>query len=157
MTFLHVASPIVSAQPTPPAATCLGRGHAVVMLVSLAALTGAAGCGRADGRTQVSGTVTWKNAPVQNGLITIEPDGSQGNVGPQSISAITDGRFQTRPTHGSVSGPVVIEVIGYGTLGEREFPPPLFTPHVFKTEIPKGKATLDILVPDTPSAPSQAR
>jgi hypothetical protein len=123
------------------------------MILATAVVLGAAGCRRADGLTQVSGTVTWQNAPVQNGLITIEPDGSQGNRGPQSMSAITDGTFQTRPTHGSVSGPVVIEVIGYGELGEREFPLQLFPPYVFKTEIPKGQATLDLVVPEDVAKP----
>lgn len=105
--------------------------------------------------TQVSGTVTWNNAPLQNGLITIEPDSSQGNRGPQSVSGIMDGRFHTRATHGSVSGPVVIEVVGYGELGEQEVPPPLFPPYVFKTEIPDGAFTLDIVVPDLVDAPQR--
>jgi len=154
MTFLHAASPLESGKQTPPAAPCLNRGHATVMItVIMAALTGAAGCGRTDERTQVSGSVAWKNTPVQNGLITIEPDGSQGNRGPQSVSAIENGTFRTRATHGSVSGPVVIEVIGYGELGEREFPLQLFPPYVFKTEIPKGRATLDIVVPEDVAKP----
>ena len=153
MTFLHAASQIVPMKQTPPAAPSLDRGYAAVMIIIMAALTGAGGCGRADGRTQVSGSVTWKNAPVQNGLITIEPDSSQGNRGPQSVSAIENGTFRTRATHGSVSGPVVIEVIGYGELGEREFPLQLFPPYVFKTEIPKGRATLDIVVPEDVAKP----
>jgi hypothetical protein len=155
MTFLHAASQIVPMKQTPPAAPSLDRGYAAVMIIIMAALTGAAGCGRADGRTQVSGSVTWKNAPVQNGLITIEPDSSQGNRGPQSVSAIENGTFRTRATHGSVSGPVVIEVVGYGPLGKGELPPPLFPTYTFKTEIPKGKAMLDIVVPEDAGKPKR--
>ena len=155
MTFLQAASLIVPMKQTPPAAPSLDRGYAAVMIIMLAALTGAAGCGRADGRTQVSGSVTWKNAPVQNGLITIEPDSSQGNRGPQSVSAIENGTFRTRATHGSVSGPVVIEVVGYGPLGKGEFPPPLFPRFTFKTEISKGKAVLDIVVPEDAGKPKR--
>ena len=155
MNFLHAASLIVPMKQTPPAAPSLDRGHAAVMILIMAALTGAAGCGRTDGRTQVSGSVTWKNAPVQNGLITIEPDSSQGNRGPQSVSAIENGTFRTRATHGSVSGPVVIEVVGYGPLGKGEFPPPLFPTYTFKTEISKGKAVLDIVVPEDAGKPKR--
>jgi hypothetical protein len=125
------------------------------MILATAVVLGAAGCRQADGLTQVSGSVTWKNAPVQNGLITIEPDSSQGNRGPQSVSAIADGTFRTRATHGSVSGPVVIEVVGYGPLGKGEFPPPLFPTYTFKTEIPKGKAMLDIVVPEDAGKPKR--
>jgi hypothetical protein len=155
MTFLHAASQIVPMKQTPPVAPSLDRGHAAVMIIIMAALTGAGGCGRTDGRTQVSGSVTWKNAPVQNGLITIEPDSSQGNRGPQSVSAIENGTFRTRATHGSVSGPVVVEVVGYGPLGKGEFPPPLFPTYTFKTEISKGKAVLDIVVPEDAGKPKR--
>ncbi len=155
MTLLRTASPIEPGKQTPPSAPSLDRGHVAVMIIIMAALTGAAGCGRADGRTQVSGSVTWKNAPVQNGLITIEPDSSQGNRGPQSVSAIENGTFRTRATHGSVSGPVVIEVVGYGSLGKGEFPPPLFPTYTFKTEIPKGMAVLDIVVPEDAGKPKR--
>jgi hypothetical protein len=156
MTLFYTASPLEPGKRTPPAAPCLSRGHATVMItVIMAALTGAAGCGRTDGRTQVSGSVTWKNTPVQNGLITIEPDSSQGNRGPQSVSAIENGTFRTRATHGSVSGPVVIEVVGYGPLGKGEFPPPLFPTYTFKTEISKGKAVLDIVVPEDVAKPGR--
>ena len=140
--------------------TCRPHCHsrrAAGAVVAVALLLGGAGCWRGDGLTQVTGTVTWKNEPVKHGLIMIEPDSAQGNRGPQSVSAITDGAFRTRSTHGSVSGPVVIEVNGYGPLGKGEVPPPLFPPYTFKTEIPKGKATLDIVVPDTPPAQSRAR
>lgn len=119
-----------------------------VLILGFAAIVAPAGCRRADGLTQVSGTVVWRNEPVKNGLITIEPDSSLGNRGPQSVSAITDGTFRTRRTHGSASGPVVIEITAYGELAGGEFPPPLFPPYVFKTDVPKGTCTLDIVIPD---------
>jgi hypothetical protein len=129
------------------------RGRlAAVLIVALAAVLGAMGCRRADGLTQVSGTVVWKNERVMNGTIMIEPDSSQGNGGPQSLSTITDGKFCTRWTHGSVSGPVMIEIHAYGELADHEFPPPLFPPYIFKTNVPQGTFTLDIIVPDNVAA-----
>lgn len=110
------------------------------------------GCGRSDGLTSVSGRVTFRGAPVPRGDVFIEPDASQGNLGPQCRSSIVDGEFESRPRYGSVQGPVLVVVEGLHTPPGSDFPMPLFPRHEFKTEIPKGKATLDIVVPDTPAA-----
>lgn len=109
------------------------------------------GCRRPDGLTVVSGRVTWKDKPVLRGNVYIEPDASQGNKGPQSRSSIIDGAFVSRPQFGAIQGPVIVIVEGFHMPPDSEFVVPLFPRHEFKTEIPKGRATLDIVVPDAPA------
>jgi len=108
------------------------------------------GCGPDKGLTDLSGTVTWRDAPVPAGVITIEPDPSRDNRGPQAAAGIVNGRFKSRPNYGSVSGPVVIRVEGYTGKpeGESIIGRPLFPPYVFEADIPKGRRhQLDIVVP----------
>ena len=110
-----------------------------------------AGCGTDKGLTELSGTVMFRNSPVPAGVITIEPDASRDNRGPQCSSGIVEGRFRSRPNYGSVSGPVVIRVEGYTGKpeGESIVGRPLFPPYVFEADIPKGRRhQLDIVVPD---------
>jgi hypothetical protein len=114
-----------------------------------------AGCGRDKGLTDLAGTVTFKNAPVPAGTITIEPDPSRDNHGPQCAAGIADGVFRSRYNYGSVSGPVVIRVDGYTGVpeGESFVGRPLFPSYEFTAEIPKAAShTLDIVVPDATSA-----
>jgi hypothetical protein len=125
------------------------RSIAVVTTTAilLAALTG---CGRNKGLTEISGTVTYKNAPVPAGTITIEPDSSRGNRGPQCAAGIGNGVFKSRSNYGSVSGPVVIRVDGFTGKpeGESIIGRPLFPSYEFTAEIPKAAShTLDIVVP----------
>jgi hypothetical protein len=125
------------------------RSIAVVTTTAilLAALTG---CGRNKGLTEISGTVTYKNAPVPAGTITIEPDSSRGNRGPQCAAGIANGVFKSRSNYGSVSGPVVIRVDGFTGKpeGESIIGRPLFPSYEFTAEIPKAAShTLDIVVP----------
>ena len=82
-------------------------------------------------------------------------DASQGNKGPQCRSSIIKGVFTSRPEFGSVSGPVTVDVEGSEQRPESEFPIPLFPRYTFKTEIPKGKATLDIVVPEDAGKPKR--
>jgi len=126
------------------------------LLLSALCLAGGislAGCNRSDGLTTVSGRVTYRGEAVPRGDVFIEPDASQGNIGPQCRSSIVDGVFRSRPSYGAVQGPVVVVVEGLHTPPESDFPVPLFPRHEFKTEIPKGKATLDILVPEDAAKP----
>lgn len=115
--------------------------------VLLAAL---AGCGPNKGLTELSGTVTWRDKPVPAGTVTIEPDPSRDNRGPQCAAGIAGGRFKSRANFGSVSGPVIVRVEGYSGKPEGELiiGRQLFPPYEFKTEIPKTtRHTLDITVP----------
>ena len=106
------------------------------------------GCQKSNGLTPVTGKVTFKGSPVPMGNVYIEPDASQGNKGPQCRSSIIKGVFTSRPEFGAVSGPVIVDVEGAEQRSDKEFPTPLFPRYTFKTEIPKGKATLDIVVPE---------
>jgi hypothetical protein len=54
-----------------------------------------------------------------------------------------------------VSGPVIVDVEGAEQRSDKEFPTPLFPRYTFKTEIPKGKATLDIVVPEDAGKPKR--
>ena len=128
---------------------------AILMVVAL--LAGSSGCKRSNGLTPVTGKVTFKGNPVPMGNVYIEPDASQGNKGPQCRSSIIKGVFASRPEFGSVSGPVIIDVEGFEQRAESDFPTPLFPRYTFKTEIPKGKATLDIVVPEDAGKPKPRR
>jgi len=113
------------------------------------------GCQKSNGLTPVTGKVTFKGSPVPMGNVYIEPDASQGNKGPQCRSSIIKGVFTSRPEFGAVSGPVIVDVEGAEQRSDKEFPTPLFPRYTFKTEIPKGKATLDIVVPEDAGKPKR--
>ncbi len=127
----------------------------VFIVVAVLALATSVGCQKSNGLTPVSGRVTWKGNPVPMGDVYIEPDASQGNTGPQCRSSIIKGVFTSRPEFGSVTGPVIVDVEGLENRPDREFPVPLFPRYTFKTEIPKGKATLDIVVPEDAGKPKR--
>jgi hypothetical protein len=127
----------------------------VFIVVAVLALATSVGCQKSNGLTPVSGRVTFKGSPVPMGNVSIEPDASQGNKGPQCRSSIINGVFTSRPEFGSVTGPVIVDVEGLENLPDREFPVPLFPRYTFKTEIPKGKATLDIVVPEDAGKPKR--
>jgi hypothetical protein len=127
----------------------------VFIAVAVLALATSVGCQKSNGLTPVTGRVTFKGSPVPMGNVSIEPDASQGNKGPQCRSSIINGVFTSRPEFGSVSGPVIVDVEGLENRPDREFPVPLFPRYTFKTEIPKGKATLDIVVPEDARKPKR--
>jgi hypothetical protein len=120
----------------------------VFIAVAVLALATSVGCQKSNGLTPVTGRVTFKGSPVPMGNVSIEPDASQGNKGPQCRSSIINGVFTSRPEFGAVSGAVIVDVEGSEQRPESEYPVPLFPRYTFKTEIPKGKATLDIVVPE---------
>ena len=130
------------------------RGSIVIVAAGLA-LVSVSGCQKSNGLTPVTGRVTWRGSPVPMGNVSIEPDASQGNKGPQCRSSIINGVFTSRPEFGAVSGPVIVDVEGLENRPDREFPVPLFPRYTFKTEIPKGKATLDIVVPEDAGKPKR--
>lgn len=127
----------------------------VFIAVAVLALATSVGCQKSNGLTPVTGRVTFKGSPVPMGNVSIEPDASQGNKGPQCRSSIINGVFTSRPEFGSVTGPVIVDVEGLENRPDREFPVPLFPRYTFKTEIPKGKATLDIVVPEDARKPKR--
>jgi hypothetical protein len=127
----------------------------IVIVAAVLALAIVSGCQKSSGLTPVTGRVTWKGSPVPMGNVYIEPDASQGNKGPQCRSSIIKGVFTSRPEFGAVSGPVIVDVEGSEQHPDKEFPVPLFPRYTFKTEIPKGKATLDIVVPEDDGKPKR--
>jgi hypothetical protein len=135
----------------------LQLGGLVALAITACVAMAIAGCRKPDGLTAVSGRVTWRGEPVPRGDVYIEPDASQGNKGPQCRSSIIDGAFVSRPQFGAIQGPVVVTVVGTHTPPDSEFSVPLFPRHEFKTEIPKGTFTLDIVVPDDIAATPQRR
>ena len=138
-------------------ATRQANSHVPTCIVVAVALSLAivSGCQKSNGLTPVTGKVTFKGSPVPMGNVYIEPDASQGNKGPQCRSSIIKGVFTSRPEFGAVSGPVIVDVEGSEQRAEKEFPTPLFPRYTFKTEIPKGKATLDIVVPADAGKPKR--
>jgi hypothetical protein len=101
----------------------------------------------------ISGTVTHKGAPVPSGLVTIEPDASAGNTGPQCNLSIEDGRFSSPPGQGVIAGPVIVCILGYdrksapvpGSPGG--FPMPLFPLYETKLTLPAHASELTLDVP----------
>lgn len=80
------------------------------------ALVVLAGCSRtADGpqRNQLKGRVTFQGKPVQDGRIVFAPDDKKGNSGPGAIAFIREGTFETPAGHGVISGPHVVDILGY--------------------------------------------
>lgn len=124
------------------------------------------GCGRSGvERISVSGTVTFRGQPVPSGIISFTPDVKKGNRGPQGVAKITDGHYTTDDHgKGSVSGPQVIEIRGYGgggASGRADKLPfssgkPLFPTYYTEADVKPGGAALDFEVPDA-GANSQSR
>jgi hypothetical protein len=117
-----------------------------------------ASCNWQNGLTQVSGTVTWRGKPVPLGSVSIEPDAAQGGRGPQSRNMLNRGRYVSRSGFGAVSGPVIVDVEGYGVPENSELPVPLFPPYRFRTVIPERSShTLDIVVPEARASGRESR
>ena len=76
-----------------------------------------AGCGEADPRVPLSGTVTWNGKPIEDGTITLVPT---DNKSPSSSSPIKDGAFsiEAYPAKSSVAIQAR-RVIGTRPPGER--------------------------------------
>ncbi len=71
------------------------------------------GCSGEDGpqRYRVSGTVTFKGAPVPIGVIQFTPDATQGNSGPPAFADIKDGKYDSDVAgKGFIGGPQIVAV-----------------------------------------------
>jgi hypothetical protein len=87
-----------------------------VSSISVLTLHAMGGCSRApDGpkRNTVRGQVTVEGKPVPDGRIVFSPDNKKGNSGPGAIAFIRAGEFETPPGHGVVSGPHIVDILGY--------------------------------------------
>lgn len=65
----------------------------------------AAGCRQGPERFPVTGTVQFAGEALETGMISLIPDGTQGNSGPSSFGQIKDGRFSIEKRFGVVGGP----------------------------------------------------
>jgi hypothetical protein len=84
-----------------------GRAFTLIDLVVLVAASAAAGCGNApDGRQKISGTITLKGVPLDDGLIEFIPKGdpSAKEVATRSGAMINDGKYVIPRDKGLVPG-----------------------------------------------------
>ncbi len=121
-------------------------------------LLAAAGCSSSDGRTALSGTVTYAGKPVVYGTVMFEPDAAKGHTGPQGAGEIHDGRFVTNPGYGPVAGPHVVRVTGWDVRpGDGMLPPPVVANWTTTIEISTGGGTFDFAIPPQPPPPPKPR
>jgi hypothetical protein len=110
-------------------------------------------------RVDLWGTVTFKGRPVPAGLITINPDLSKGNDGPQGMAEIRDGHYDTRLLDkGAPSGAVILMIDGFDGVpqGEATSGAPLFLGYRLSMDIPKESTDKNIEVPDSAAAKANA-
>jgi hypothetical protein len=108
-----------------------------------------AGCSGVSGppRTNVSGNVTYKGAPVAQGTITFMPAGSAPDAAPGS-AAIKDGSYDTRQGAGPSPGPVRVRIEGFD--GKETPDQPAGNPILYwedKAELPPTDSKKDFVVP----------
>ena len=122
----------------------------------IVALLGALIClGCNDGgpeRFGVSGSVTYRGAPVPSGQIRFMPDRSKGNRGPQGFAEIIDGKFDIDSRLGTITGPVLVVISGAdGKDRDDERSRPygnwLFKNHKIAVDIESGGKGMDFDVP----------
>lgn len=114
------------------------------------------GCGTEDtSRHNLSGTVTYRGAPVPAGTIIFEPDSSKGNHGPQGYSSIVDGHYQTdKFGKGAMTGPIKVQIAGFPApkVEGEMVNDPLFPAYKTSIEITPDTTTFDFEVPTKPGA-----
>ncbi|WP_437206855.1 hypothetical protein [Planctomicrobium sp. SH664] len=121
----------------------------LLMLLSALALQGCnPDSGGAFQRFDLTGTVIYDQKPVPVGIIRFLPDQSKGNQGPGSSCRIVDGKYQTPPGQGAVSGDVIVQILGFANQKEFEHGErPLFPQYQTEALIPKQGGTMDFNVP----------
>lgn len=100
-------------------------------------------------RFPLSGTITYKGAPLPAGKIYFEPDGKKDNSGPMVTAEIKDGKYETPPGKGTVGGSHIVRIDGYDAKNVTEHDPlgsALFINHVIEVDLPKDEATEDFTV-----------
>jgi hypothetical protein len=74
------------------------------------------GCESADFKCYpISGTVTYNGESFPHGTIVFTPDSSKENSGPQYITSIIDGKYDTGK-NGPIAGPMIVEISGVHAL-----------------------------------------
>lgn len=125
--------------------------RSVLCLVVICAMVG---CSGGERRYRLSGSVTYKGAPVPEGYIVFEPDGSKGNQGGPGRAKILDGKYDTSldDSVGVLGGPHVIRISGFdkkitgASAAEVALPKSLFTDYTISEDLPKQESTKDFTV-----------
>ncbi|MDR2440350.1 MAG: hypothetical protein LBE12_13400 [Planctomycetaceae bacterium] len=84
-------------------------------VVSILLLTG---CNFGTKTYSVTGTVNYDGQPLTKGMITLTPDGTNGNTGKSSMAEIRNGSFSIPKKYGVVSGAYRIFVESVESLGD---------------------------------------
>lgn len=94
--------------------------------------------------------MTHQGALVPSGKVTVQPDRSKGNTGPQGTSRIKDGRYEIAGERGVVTGPLIVTIAGGDGVDPnpetRPFGEPLFETYQTAIDYP-GKKELNFDVP----------
>ncbi len=110
-----------------------------------------AGCSSGGPHNTVSGTVTYKGAPVPYGKVVFEPD-TKGAPGVQGIAEIRDGHYQTFPNAGTVGGAYKVHITGFtgppAITNYKSTSQPLFPEYITLAELPDSSTQLDFDVPE---------
>jgi len=72
------------------------------------------GCGRSDGLTEISGTVSYDGQPVKQGAITFLPADGKG---PTAATPIADGKYSVKVAPGKK----LVKIEGYKVTGQHPF------------------------------------
>jgi hypothetical protein len=117
-------------------------------------LVGFVGCG-GDGldRVDITGSVSFRGAPVKSGAIFFEPTASVGAIAPTVYLPIRDGKFDTAG-EGPIRGLYNVTVGGYDNDKSRvdndgiTHTEQLFPDYKFQLEIPPKENPMNIVVPE---------
>jgi hypothetical protein len=120
------------------------------MLLAVAALLTAAGCGGTEGppRYDLEGSVQYDGQPVPAGEVFLQPDAAGGNAGPGSLALIENGRYRTERGKGIVGGPYVVRILGFDGVpaGDSTVGSSLFPQYEAQVDFPKEATTHDFII-----------
>lgn len=105
------------------------------------------GCNTGPRLYHVKGTVTYKGAPLPEGVIFFDPDAAKQNDGPQGQAFIKDGAYDTAEKGGKgvIGKAYIVRVQGFDGKPGHELPMgrPLFTDHQEPVDFPLENSMRD--------------
>jgi hypothetical protein len=99
------------------------RGASWVLLLATVATLGCSGSGDEIVKSEITGTITYNNEPVEFGEIHFLP--ADGTVGPQANGGIRDGKYAVQANGGVPVGNQKVAIFAYFDLPKPDFLPPL--------------------------------